>query len=152
MGRYFESYTGAMCLTEASLELDGHKIYAFHGDVSGTFCAGTFLKTSLIYGIMDLLGPIWTWHAAAVAGVFLSRKVKPYNDQIKEIFRRKAAEKLKESYDVLICGHSHAADKVKFAKDDGEKLYLNTGDFGKHHDYVLYESSSGFTLRKFDDN
>ncbi len=150
MGRYFESYTGVTCLTEVSLQLDGLKVYACHGDMSGTFCAGTFLKTSLVYNIMDLLGPISTWHAAACAGVFLSRKVKPSNDLIKEIFRRKASEKLKEDYDVLIWGHSHAADSLEFAKEQGRKLYLNTGDFGKHHDYIVYESSSGFTLRSFD--
>ncbi|HEX2965432.1 MAG TPA: UDP-2,3-diacylglucosamine diphosphatase [Syntrophorhabdaceae bacterium] len=150
MGRYFESYTGVKCCTDMSLQIDGRRVFVYHGDVSGAFCAGTFLKTSFVYSIMDLLGPLGTWHAAAVAGIVLSRKVKPYNERVKQIFRKKAEDRLKDGYDVVICGHSHAADRVEFVEDKSKKLYLNTGDFGKNHDYVLYETSSGFTLERFD--
>ncbi len=149
MGTFFENYTGITCGKDMTVYLDGKKVFVSHGDVSGLFCIGSFLKTGFVYSIMDALGPMSTWKVANVAGYFLSRKVKPYSEKVKDIFRKNAQKKLNEGFDVVIYGHSHVADKIEFSSEDGIKIYLNTGDFGKNMDYVLYDSDSGFIPKKY---
>lgn len=149
MGSFFENYTGATCRRDMTIDLDGKKMFISHGDNSGLFCLGSILKSSFIHTIMDLLGPVATWKAAQVAGVFLSRKTKPRNERIRDIFRRHAKIKLSEGYDAVIFGHSHMTDKMIFNDGNKKKVYLNTGDFGTSFDYILYDSSAGFTLEKY---
>jgi UDP-2,3-diacylglucosamine hydrolase len=152
MGAFFEQYTGITCGQDMTIQLDEKKIFVSHGDASDHFCLGSILKTRFIYAIMDILGPIVTWKTAHAAGFFLSRKIKPYNKNIKIIFRENARKKLDEGYDAVIYAHSHIADKIEFDRDDGKKTYLNTGDFGKRLDFVLYDSSAGFTQEKYSRN
>ena len=149
MGAFFKNYTGVVCDRDMSIHLDGKKVFVSHGDASGLFCLGSFLKTRFVYMIMDILGPVSTWKVAEVAGFFLSRKVKPYSEKVKDIFRKNARKKLDEGYDAVIYGHSHVADKIEFDREGKQKIYLNTGDFGKNMDYILYDSDSGFTQKKY---
>jgi UDP-2,3-diacylglucosamine hydrolase len=149
MGVFFEQYTGITCRQDMTIHLDDKKVFVSHGDASGLFCLGSILKTRFIYAIMDILGPLPTWKAATMAGFFLSRKVKPYNNDIKNIFRENARKKLDEGYDAVIYAHSHIADKIEFDGKNGKKTYLNTGDFGKCLDYVLYDSNSDFTQERY---
>jgi UDP-2,3-diacylglucosamine hydrolase len=152
MGAFFEHYAGITCSRNMTIHLDDKKTFVSHGDASGPFCLGSILKTRFIYAIMDILGPVYTWKAATAAGFFLSRKKKPYNERIKKIFRENARKKLDEGYDAVIYAHSHIADRYEFGRQDGEKTYLNTGDFEKRLDYVLYDSSTGFTQGKYSRN
>ena len=152
MGAFFERYTGVTCDRDMSICLDDKKVFVSHGDTLSFFCLGSFLKTRFVCTIMDILGPASTWRAANVAGFFLSRKIKPYNEKIKYIFRKHARKKLDEGYDAVIYAHSHVADKIELNREGGKKIYLNTGDFGKCLEYVLYDSSSGFTQKKYSRN
>jgi UDP-2,3-diacylglucosamine pyrophosphatase LpxH len=101
---------------------------------------------------MDILGPVLTWKAATVAGYFLSRKKKLYNEKIRNYFRENARNKIDKGYDAVIYGHSHMADNIEFDREGEKKNYLNTGDFGKRQNYVLYDSNSGFTQEKYSRN
>lgn len=149
MGAFFITYTGVTCARDISIHLDGKKVFVSHGDPSDAFCLGNFLKAPFVYMIMDVLGPVFTWKVAKIAGFFLSRKVKPYSEKVKDIFRKNARIKLDEGYDVVIYGHSHVADRIEFDGEGKQKIYLNTGDFGKNMEYVVYDSNSGFTQKKY---
>ena len=149
MGSFFENFTGVTCGRDMTIDLDGKKIFISHGDGSGLFCLGSILKSTFIYSIMDFLGPAVTWKGAQVAGIFLSRKTKPRNPNIRDVFRKYARIKLAEDYDVVIFGHSHMPDKMVLEIENNKKVYLNTGDFGTSFDYVLYDSNTGFTLEKY---
>lgn len=150
MGRYFEDYTGIPCRQSTTVDLDGKKVFMSHGDGWHRFYLGSILKTRFIYAIMDALGPRLTWMIAKAARVFLSRKIKPYNERTKNIFREYARQKLDEEYDIIILAHSHMTDIVEFEVCQKKKVYLNTGDFGRYLDYVSYDSGTGFTLEKYD--
>ncbi len=149
MGSFFENYTGVTCGRDMAIDLDGKKTFISHGDGSGLFCLGSILKSTFIHSIMDILGPAATWKGAQIAGVFLSRKTKPRNPNIRDVFRKRARIKLAEDYDAVIFGHSHIPDRMFFNDGNREKVYLNTGDFGTALDYVLYDSKNGFTLEKY---
>jgi len=149
MGTFFEHYTGATIGRDMTIQLDDKKILVSHGDTAGLFCIGSILRTRSIYTIMDILGPALTWKTATAAAYFLSRKIKPCNEEVKNHFRENARKKLNEGYDAVIYGHSHMADIIEFDREGKKKSYLNTGDFGKRQDYVLYDSNSGFTQEKY---
>lgn len=153
MGSFFEQYTGSICVErEISMPLDGKKIYMAHGDSSDRFCFGKLLKSSLVYHIMDIIGPGPTWMGAKWASFFLSRKTKPYSVEIKDIFRSFGQKKLGQGYDAVILAHSHIADKVTGTENQHTQIYMNTGDFGVAFSFVSYESSSGFELKTYNWN
>lgn len=149
LGAFFTRHTGVVSGREIVIHLDGKKVFLSHGEASGLFCLGSVLKNRFIYGIMDMLGPVATWKCAEKAGTLLSRKMKPYDNRIKMIFKENGRRKLKEGYDVVIFAHSHMVDKVEFVEEGKKKIYLNTGDFGRSFDYVLYDSNSGFSLETY---
>jgi len=149
LGGFFARHTGVVSGREMVIQHDGKKVFLSHGDASGLFCLGSVLKNRFIYKIMDMIGPMVTWKCAEKAGFFLSRKIKPYDDNIKRIFRENGRKKLEEGYDVVIFAHSHMVDKIEFEDTGKKKTYLNTGDFGRYLDYVVYDSNSGFSLRTY---
>ncbi len=149
LGCYFTRHTGVVSGREMVIQLDGKRIFLSHGDTSGLFCLGSVLKNRFTYWIMDMIGPMATWKCAEKAGFFLSRKRKPYDDNIKRIFRENGRRKLKEGYDAVIFAHSHMVDKIEFEEAGKKQTYLNTGDFGRYFDYVLYDSDAGFSLKTY---
>lgn len=147
MGRYFEEYTGATCCRELSLDIDGKKTYIAHGDFFAKLSLASILKRPFFYRIMDMLGPTLTWVVAASMRPVISRKKKSYNERVRNIFRSYAREKFSEGYDVVILAHSHIPDRLEIDQGSSVKQYFNTGDLAQYSSYVLYESSSGFSLK-----
>lgn len=150
MGRYFQNYTGISCKQDVTMNLDGKRVFMSHGHGSHRFYLGSILKTRFVYAIMDFLGPRLTWKVAKAAATFLSRKVKPYNERTRDIFREYARKELSREYDVIVLAHSHMSDMVEFEVTQKKRLYVNTGDFGRDLDYVSYETGRGFMLERFD--
>ncbi len=148
MGRYFQSYTGAVCVNEVAIDLDGKRTFVAHGDKFVGGPVRTALKSRLASRVMDLLGPRLTWAIAMGARIVLSKKEKPFNPRIMEQFRGYARRKFTEGYDVVVLAHSHMADKMDVDLKGKGKLYLNTGDFFANATYVTYESGRGFEVKK----
>jgi hypothetical protein len=108
------------------------------------------LKTGFMGGVMDLFKPTLAWKVAAVAGVFLSKRKKPYNGKTRAAFRQYARVKLEESYDAVILAHTHMSDTVEYTFGVTRKYYLNTGDIIRDSTYVEYNTGTGFEMKKYD--
>lgn len=147
MGKYFEEYTGTTCGRELILDIEGRKTYIAHGDLFAKLSLANILKRPFFYRIMDVLGPTITWVVAASMRPVISRKKKLYTEKIRNIFRSYALEKFSEGYDVVILAHSHIPDTMALNQESSVKQYLNTGDLAQYGSYVVYESSSGFSLK-----
>ncbi|MBA4418795.1 MAG: hypothetical protein C0392_12935 [Syntrophus sp. (in: bacteria)] len=149
MGRYFQSYTGAVCVNEVAMDIEGKRVFVSHGDkfVGGPVRA--MLKSRLAAWVMDCLGPRFTWAVAMAARVVLSKKEKPYNKRAFDRFRDYAGRKFDEGYDVVILAHSHMPDKVETEPGGKQRIYLNTGDFIANATYITYESCAGFQIVKY---
>ncbi len=148
MGRYFQSYTGAVCVNEVAIDIDGKRTFVAHGD---KFVGGPVrmaLKSHMASGVMDFFGPRLTWSIAMSARILLSKKKKTYNPRVAEKFRGYARRKFIEGYDVVILAHSHMADKIEMNIRGKERTYINTGDFFSNATYATYESGKGFDLKK----
>ncbi len=49
--------------------------------------------------------------------------------------------------DIVLCGHAHAATFEEYPTPGGTGLYINTGDWMEHRDYVLWNGHE-FTMAK----
>jgi UDP-2,3-diacylglucosamine hydrolase len=148
MGSFFESYTGVVCTERMNVDVEGRRVFVSHGDELAGGMVRTMLKSKLAARVMDLLGPRPTWAVAMGARVFLSKKKKGYNQRVRDRFRGYARKILDDGFDAVILAHSHMPDQVEYNSGEKKAVYLNTGDFVKHTTYVLYESGSGFSIRK----
>jgi UDP-2,3-diacylglucosamine hydrolase len=148
MGRYFQSYTGAVCVNEVAIDIDGKRTFVAHGD---KFVGGPVrmaLKSRFASGLMDFFGPRLTWAIAMGARIVLSKREKPYKPSVIERFRGYARRKFAEGYDAVVLAHSHMPDKMEVDAEGKGKVYLNTGDFFANATYVIYESGKGFEVKK----
>ncbi len=150
MGGYFESYTGVTRANGSSLSIDGKMVFFAHGHEIRSNYLVKALKTRFMSRVMDLFKPALAWKAAAVAGVFLSKKKKPYNRKVVHVFREYARKKLEEGYQAVVMAHTHIPDSMEFTLGDGKKYYLNTGDIIQDSTYVEYDTETGFKLKKYD--
>jgi UDP-2,3-diacylglucosamine hydrolase len=148
MGSFFESYTGIKCVKNLIINIEGKKTFISHGHEIKKLCLENALKSRVIYALMNLFGPEFTWKIAMVVRVFLSKKKRHYNKKIQNAFRKYAQRRLDEGYNVVILAHSHISDRVEF-NTDSNKIYLNTGDFIKYLTYIEYNSESGFEIKKY---
>jgi UDP-2,3-diacylglucosamine hydrolase len=149
MGRFFETYTGIKCMDDLTLDVDNKKLLIIHGYQLKKNYLVRFLKTSFIYGIMDMFGPGLTWKIAAISGMFLSSKKKGFNRKAFDVFREFGRKKLDDGYDAVIVGHSHMPDKMEYISGETKKYYLNTGDIIKSSTYVEYNTGTGFEIKRY---
>ena len=150
MGRYFEEYTGIVCKQEMTIEIDGKNVFVAHGDGFAGMSLARVLKHSFFYGIMDLFGPSLTWAIASLFRPLLSKSRKEYSEKVRNIFRDHARQKFAEGYDVVVLAHSHIPDVLEVKDNHGPvKKYLNTGDLARYGSFVTYETSLGFSLKKW---
>jgi UDP-2,3-diacylglucosamine hydrolase len=149
MGSFFEKYTGIMCMDDLSINVDNKKFFITHGYQINRNLLVKILKTSFIYGIMDMFGPGLTWKIAAISGTFLSKKTKPFNKYVINILRQFALRKFDDGYDAVILAHSHISDKIENNSGNTKKYYLNTGDIIKSSTYVEYNTGTGFEIKKY---
>ncbi len=147
VGGFLESYAGVKCVHTMTLDVEGKRLFVSHGDEFVGGAVRTILKAAFTGWVMDFLGPRLTWKVAMVARIFLSRKEKPYNRHVEQLFRDFARKKLDDGFDAVILAHSHVPDKVDYGSGETGKVYLNTGDFFAGSTYVCYETGKGFNLK-----
>jgi UDP-2,3-diacylglucosamine hydrolase len=150
LGKYFESYTGVLSSGSLSMDIDGKKMLFAHGHEIRNSCLVRALKTDFMSSVMDLFKPTLAWKAAAIAGMFLSRRKKPYNRKVIDIFRKYALVKFEEGYEAVVLAHTHIPDSIESTgPKDRKRYYLNTGDIVRDSTYVEYNTERGFELKKY---
>jgi UDP-2,3-diacylglucosamine hydrolase len=148
MGGYFESYTGTRCANSLNMRIDGKSMFFTHGHEIRRNYLVKALKTSFMSAVMDMFKPGIAWKVAAVAGIFLSKRKKPYDSKIVNVFRQYARSKFEEGYEAVVLAHSHISDSMECAFADGKKYYLNTGDIIQESTYIEYNTGTGFEIKK----
>ncbi len=149
MGDYYEKYTGIACRQELTLECEGKKVYIAHGDGFAHLSLARVLKRPFFYRVMDIFGPSLTWTIASLCRPFLSKSRKEYKEMVRDIYRKYAGQKFSEGYDIVILAHSHIPDSFEVRETGAVKQYFNTGDLARYGSYVVYETLSGFSLKKW---
>jgi UDP-2,3-diacylglucosamine pyrophosphatase LpxH len=114
------------------LELDGKKAWFFHGDIFDV----TMQQLGAIgYDSLILLNSVVNWCLKLFGRekMSFSKKIKAkFKDAVKFInsFEETAAElAIENGYQYVVCGHIHQPEKRNVLVNDGEVVYLNSGDW-----------------------
>jgi len=120
------------------LELDGKKVWIFHGDVFDvTMQYSKWLAKlgSIGYDFLIVINTMINWILTRLKKekLSLSKKIKnSVKSAVKYInsFENVAAEiAVSNGYDYVICGHIHQPEKRSINTDNGAVTYLNSGDW-----------------------
>ncbi|MDQ7947921.1 MAG: UDP-2,3-diacylglucosamine diphosphatase [Pedobacter sp.] len=120
------------------LDLDGKKTWFFHGDIFDVTMQHSkwLAKLGAVgYDSLIILNSIVNWILALFGRekMSFSKKVKAkFKDAVKFInrFEETAAElAIAKGYHYVVCGHIHQPEIRTIANDDGQVVYLNSGDW-----------------------
>jgi UDP-2,3-diacylglucosamine pyrophosphatase LpxH len=120
------------------LELDGKKAWFFHGDIFDVTMQHSkwLAKLGAIgYDSLILLNSMVNWGLTLLGRekMSFSKKIKArFKDAVKFInnFEETAAElAIENGYQYVICGHIHQPEKRSILANNGEVVYLNSGDW-----------------------
>lgn len=120
------------------LELDGKKAWFFHGDVFDVTMQHSkwLAKLGAVgYDSLILINSFTNWFLTKIGKekMSFSQKIKAkFKDAVKFInsFEQIAAElAVDKGYDYVICGHIHHAEMREVQTEEGNVMYLNSGDW-----------------------
>lgn len=120
------------------LELDGKKAWFFHGDVFDVTMQHSkwLAKMGAVgYDSLILINSFVNWCLALFGKqkMSFSQKVKSkFKNAVKFInkFEQTAAElAIEKGYHYVVCGHIHHPEMTIIKTDEGEVVYLNSGDW-----------------------
>lgn len=138
--RYSELSMGNFMLADKFLlEMDGKKIWIFHGDVFDNTTKGSAKILAKLggqgYDLLILLNRCVNFISKSVGGekISLSKRVK--NAVKKAVtyinnFETTVAElAIQNQYDYVVCGHIHMPAMRTISNEEGQVVYLNSGDW-----------------------
>jgi len=138
------------------LELDGRRVWIFHGDVFDVMSRHARWLTrlgALGYDLLILINRAANWLSlkAGRGRISLSKRIK---DGVKSAvsfigdFERTAADAaLEHGFDTVICGHIHQPAMKEVRTDRGSVLYLNSGDWIENLTALEYEGGAWSLFR-----
>lgn len=138
--KYTDACFGNLTLTDKYLlELDGHKMWVFHGDVFDNTTKGSAKVLAKFggkgYDLLILLNRAINFclHKVGREKVSFSKKVKnSVKKAIKFInkFEQTIGDlAIENGFDYVICGHIHQPCKKEIISAEGRVIYLNAGDW-----------------------
>lgn len=138
--RYSGTSIGSLSIDDKLvLELDGKRVWIFHGDVFDATTRGWAKVLAKLggkgYDLLIFLNHLVNSALLAMGKSRMSFSKKVKNGVKKAVawisdFEQTAAElAIQEGYDVVICGHIHQPQHKKIKNEEGEVLYLNSGDW-----------------------
>lgn len=140
------------------LELDGKKAWFFHGDIFDiTMQHSKWLAKlgAIGYDSLILLNSMVNWCLELFGRekMSFSKKIKAkFKDAVKFInsFEQTAAGlAINSGYQYVVCGHIHQPEKRTISTDDGEVLYLNSGDWIENLTALEYNDHT-WSIFKYD--
>jgi UDP-2,3-diacylglucosamine pyrophosphatase LpxH len=120
------------------LELDGQKVWIFHGDVFDvTMQHSKWLARlgSHGYDFLILLNAFCNWVSVKMGRgkISLSKTIKNSVKKavkfINDFEKTAAAIAISKEYDYVICGHIHHPEIKTIETEEGEVIYMNSGDW-----------------------
>lgn len=155
--KYSSTHLGNLILDDkVVLELDGKKVWIFHGDVFDATTKGSAKILAKLGGHgYDLL--IWMNHWINKILKFMGKEKRSFSKKVKnsvkkavawiDDFENTASElAIREGFEYVICGHIHQPQMREVQTEKGSATYLNSGDWIEnltsleyaHGEWVIY--------------
>lgn len=162
MLRKFEGFKMGKLSIENKLviDLDGKKVWIFHGDVFDVTMQNSKWLTRLGshgYDLLILINALCNWISVKMGKgkISLSKNIKNSVKQaVKFInnFEKTAADiAIRNGYDYVLCGHIHHPEMKTITTDHGQVEYLNSGDWIENLTSLEYNNKE-WSLYKYDAN
>jgi len=142
------------------LELDGKKVWIFHGDVFDVTMKHSKWLTRLGshgYDLLILINALVNWVSERMGKgkISLSKNIKNSVKQaVKFIndFEKITAEiAIRNGYDYVLCGHIHHPEMKTIETEKGKVSYLNSGDWIENLSALEYNEGE-WTLFKYNES
>lgn len=142
------------------LDLDGKKVWIFHGDVFDVTMQNSKWLTRLGshgYDLLILINALCNWISVKIGRgkISLSKNIKNSVKQaVKFInnFEKTAADiAIRNGYDYVLCGHIHHPEMKTITTEHGQVEYLNSGDWIENLTALEYNNKE-WSLYKYDAN
>jgi UDP-2,3-diacylglucosamine pyrophosphatase LpxH len=142
------------------LDLDGKKVWIFHGDVFDVTMQNSKWLTRLGshgYDLLILINALCNWISVKIGRgkISLSKNIKNSVKQaVKFInnFEKTAADiAIRNGYDYVLCGHIHHPEMKTITTEHGQVEYLNSGDWIENLTSLEYNNKE-WSLYKYDAN
>ncbi len=129
------------------LELDGKKVWLFHGDVFDVTMQHAKWLTRLGatgYDLLILINAMCNWVSVKLGRgkISLSKTIK---NSVKSAvsfinnFEKTASDiAIENGYDFVLCGHIHHPEMKKITNEKGSVIYLNSGDWVENLTAIEY--------------
>jgi UDP-2,3-diacylglucosamine pyrophosphatase LpxH len=123
---------------ELLLNLDGKKVWFFHGDVFDLMPgAGTYITRLGSVGFSFLLavnrGVNWFRTKTGKTPISPAARLREHPEEATRLIRRfektSSDIAIRNGYDCVVCGHLHKPAKHWIETPSGKTLYLNSGDW-----------------------
>jgi UDP-2,3-diacylglucosamine hydrolase len=152
MGPYFtETLKAKVYDHTCGLLLDGKRIYMAHGDTinmtAGYQVFRSLLRGPLLKILKVLIPPPIAWNIGATMS-HGSRNYGKKDPAIETAQKKFAKEKLKNGFDGVILGHSHAAGFHDNFIGDSSGFYANPGGWINDKSFLVYEDGE-FNVRNY---
>jgi len=109
-------------------------------------------RSRLAVGLFGLIHPDWAMAIArkvSSASRSVQKNAEPGNDRAARVIESFARGVLEAGEaDAVLCGHSHHATRVEVDAPNGTRVYINTGAWANHRDYVEWDGQT-FTQKQF---
>lgn len=160
-GRFLRDHLGfAIYSGPVTLDIEGQRVHAVHGDGINPADRSyrvykCFARHPWVSGAFRLIHPDWAM-AIAQAVSHGSRKWNSDRDPStgsEVVPLREYAGRILAAgeADVVLCGHTHYAEKIVYPAPRGEGLYINTGDWMRSMTYVCAEDGDWRIERNTDE-
>lgn len=157
--KFADMHLGAFHLqNKLVLELDGKKAWFFHGDIFDVTMQHSkwLAKLGAVgYDTLILINSFVNWGLKLFGRekMSFSKKVKAsFKDAVKFInsFEHTAAElAVEKGYEYVICGHIHQPEMRNVKTENGEVVYLNSGDWIENLTALEYKDKA-WTIFKYE--
>jgi UDP-2,3-diacylglucosamine hydrolase len=139
---------------DASIDLDGRRIYVAHGDLvdrsnRGYLFLRKILRSRLVYFLQGILPSRLLWQIALVFSDTSKAMWAQTGKRLTDKMCRFALDTCAEDYDGVILGHSHQPLVWEFSVAGERKVLVTLGDWLSHRSYLDY-ANGRFSLKYYE--
>lgn len=139
---YFESHDIEVFPEDATLSLDGKRIFISHGDTASEpswsyHLLKSTLRSGAFYKLQKVVPSSFMWTISRMTSKMSRRHFARPPEGIAEGMRAFSKEKFDEGYDAVILGHCHQPLLEEHMNDGTMKTFAALGDWISHFSYLV---------------
>jgi UDP-2,3-diacylglucosamine hydrolase len=139
---FFESHDIKVFPEDATLTLDGKRIFVSHGDMASEPTRGYLLLKSLLrsrafYNFQKVVPSPLMWKISLMTSKMSRRHFARPPEGIAEGMRAFSERKFDDGYDAVILGHCHQPLLEEHMNDGKKKTFAALGDWISHFSYLV---------------